>query len=203
MNNLEISSIDKGMVLCCNQATQLIIDGDLLLEHKRYPTAFSLYQLATEESSKIKILVRLALEKKSVIILMDDERGKYFRKLFYNHLEKIKLAATTDQNFNELAEKINFPKIRDEAEIQDELQNPKFLDLMKQDGLYVGLKDDKFIPPSEIIGESECKKLRDDVVFRHSRQKETMEYYLQNTDFFVKQFVDYRMKQEDQKENNN
>jgi AbiV family abortive infection protein len=203
MNNLEISAIDKGMVLCCNQATQLIIDGDLLLEHKRYPTAFSLYQLASEESSKIKILVRLALEKRSGITLMDDERGKYFKKLFHNHLEKIKLAATTDKNFNELAVKINFPKFRNQVEIQDEIENPKLLDLMKQDGLYVGLRDNKFIPPSEIIGEGECKKLRDDVVFRHSRHKETMEHYIQHTDFLVKQFVDAIMKQENLKENNN
>ena len=200
MNNLEISVIDKGIVLCCNQATQLINDGDLLLQHKRYPTAFSLYQLASEESSKIKILIRLALEKRSGIILMDVERGKYFKKLFYSHLDKIKLAAKSDQNFNELAEKINLPQFRNEAEIQNELEHPKMLDLMKQDGLYVGLKDNQFIQPSEIISEIECKKLRNDVIFRHNSQKEVMEFYLLHTNFFVKKFIEDAIEKE---KNNN
>ena len=194
MNNLDISAIDDGIILCYNQATQLIMDGDLLLEHGRYPTAFSLYQLASEESSKIKILLRLAIEKKSGIVLIDDDRGKDFEKMFNSHVAKIKLAAKTDQNFNELALKLRIPKIRSEAAIQEELENPKLLNLMKQDGLYVGLMDNKFIPPSQVIGEIDCKKLREDVVFRHSRHKETMEYYFQHTDFFVKQFVDEFMK---------
>jgi AbiV family abortive infection protein len=196
MNNLEISAIEQGMVLCCNQAKQLIIDGDLLLENKSYPTAFSLYQLASEESSKIKILVRLALEKRSGIILMDKERGNYFRKLFYNHHEKIRLAAVSDQTFNEFAEKINLPKIRTDDEIRNELDNPKLLDLMKQDGIYVSLKDNRFFTPSEIISKNDCKKFREDVAFRHIKQKETMEYYLQHTEFMVRRFTEEIIKEE-------
>jgi AbiV family abortive infection protein len=190
MNNLDITAIEKGMVLCCNQATQLIIDGDLLLEHKRYPTAFSVYQLASEESSKINILERLAIEKRSGIMQMDIERGRYFRNLFHSHHEKIKIAANTDRNFNNLAQSIHITTFRKESEIRKELDNPRLVDIMKQGGFYVNLKDNKFIPPSEIIGKSECEKLREETGFRHSRHKETMEYYLNNTDFFVKQFVD-------------
>lgn len=189
MNNIEISSIYEGMRLCCNQATQLICDADLLLNNNSYSTAYSLYQLASEESSKIRILLRLAIEKNSGIILLDEQRGKYFSKLFRNHLEKIKLNATSDQNFNELADKINFPKYREDDSIQKEIDNPKESDLLKQNGFYVDIKDSKFISPKTQIGEIECKELRDIVIFRHSRMKEIMEDYFRQPEFYIKNFV--------------
>lgn len=190
MNDLEIEAIEVGMVKCCNQATQLYHDAELLFENKRFTTAFSLYQLASEESSKIKILLLLAIEKRSGIILMDEARGKYFEKLFYSHKEKTKLGTITDQNLNELFERLDLPKFRDGNQIIEELKNPKQLDLLKQDGIYVSLKKGNFTSPSEIIHEKECRELREIVFSRHSSQKGTMEEYLQYKDFFVNRFIE-------------
>jgi AbiV family abortive infection protein len=193
MHNLEISIIDQGIIKCCNQATELIKDGDILVKNKRFSTAFSLYQLASEESSKIKILMRLVFEKRSGIIKMDAERGKYFQKLFHSHIEKNKLGLVTDQNFNVLAKKLNIPKFRDEPVIQQELDNTKKLDELKQDGFYVSIKGNKFVSPSEMITEQKCSELREIVVFRHLRQKETMEAYFETPDFYVSEFTETRI----------
>jgi len=190
MNYIEANKIDEGMIKCCNQATQLIRDADLLFENERFASAFSLYQLASEESSKIKILVRLAIEKRSGIIEMDEKRGNYFKKLFYSHKEKTRLGSITDQNFNQLAARINLPNFREDNEIEKEINNPKQLDERKQDGIYVSIGNNEFLSPFEIISEENCLELSKIVVFRHKRQKETMEAYLQNTEFYVKRFVE-------------
>lgn len=190
MNDLEIDDIEVGMIKCCNQATQLYHDAELLFENKRFTTAYSIYQLASEESSKIKILLRLAVEKRSGMNQLDDARGKYFSNLFKSHLDKIKLATVTDQNLNDLAKRLDIPTFRDENKIIEDIKNPRRPDLLKQDGIYVSVKEGKFVSPSEVITEQNCKEMRELVFNRHSSMKGTMQEYLNYTEFYVQKFVD-------------
>lgn len=190
MTELSIEEIDKGMLKCTENSSSLIEDAKILLERKRYPTAYALLQLANEETAKIKILIRLALEKRSEIVLMDEERKQYFNSLFVSHKEKNRLMGYTDQNFNELAEKINLPKFRDSKSIKAEIEHPKELDKLKQNAIYVSIVDNKFVQPIEVITEEDCTERLEVVGFRLNRVKETVNLYRTRTDWFVSRFKD-------------
>ncbi len=189
MTDIEIVEIEKGIVKCYEHANELISDAMCLLERKRYSTAYSLLQIATEETSKIKILIRLAIEKRSKIILMDDNRKQYFNGIFNSHSAKNRFAVWTDANYNELAKKINLPEIREGKKIKSELNDPKKLDTMKQDGLYVTFRNQKFLKPSELITEKVCAELQDLVKFRIASMKITMESYFEHPEFMVNRFI--------------
>ena len=188
MTNLDVLEIESGIRKCQAQSLNLFKDGILLLDNERYATSYALFQLASEEIAKVKILMRAAIEKRSGIEYSDD-RDKYFKGLFKNHTEKNKLAVTTDQNYNFLAAKINLPKFRNENDINNELKNPKPIDVKKQDGFYVSLKGKKFKSPSESITPLDCEKLKDIVSFRITLITDNMNYYFDYPNFMVNNFI--------------
>ena len=190
MTELSIAEIENGISKCAENSSSLIDDAKILLEKKRYATSYALLQLANEETAKAKILVRLALEKRSGIVLMDNERKQYFNNLFFNHQEKNRLMGYTDQNFNEFAKKINLPKFRDTKTIKAEIEHPKEQDKLKQSAIYVSIKNNKFVEPSEVISEKTCIERLELVVFRLKRIKETVNLYNTRTDWFVQRFKD-------------
>lgn len=188
MTNLDILEIESGIKKCQIQSVNLFKDGILLLDNKRYATSYTLFQLASEEIAKAKILMRAAIEKRSGIEYSDD-RDKYFKELFKNHTEKNRLAVTTDFNYNILAAKIDLPKFRNEKDINKELKNPKPIDVKKQDGFYVSLKGKKFKSPNESIKPLDCKKLKDIVEFRITLITSTMNSYFNEPILMVDAFI--------------
>lgn len=188
MTELPIEEIDAGMHKCLENSSELLNDANILLEKKRYATAFALFQLGIEESAKVKILLRLALEKRSGIVLMDLDRKQYFNSMFNNHKEKNRLMGYTDQNFNELAKRINIPEFRDSKSIKRDINHPSEQDKLKQSALYVSVESQKFVKPSDKISREDCTEKKEIAVFRFNRVQESINYYLNNTEFFVAKF---------------
>ena len=188
MTELSIEEIEIGMQKCLENSSELINDAIVLMDKERYSTAFALFQLGVEEATKVKILLRLALEKRSGIVLMDLDRKQYFNSMFNNHQEKNRLMGYTDQNFNDLAKRINIPEFRDAKSIKRDIEHPKEQDKLKQSALYVTIEQKKFVKPSDKITAKECTQKREITLFRLKMINESILYYKNNTVFFVNKF---------------
>ena len=158
-----------------------------LFKDKRYSRAYSIFQLATEESAKIKVLIRLALDKLSGKLLTEDDK-KLYNKIFTNHVAKNRYAVSTDLEYFKLSQRINLPIARDIKTIVNEINNPKQLDIFKQNGFYVSISHNKFKKPSEIIDKHKCSELKDVVTYRFKFIELTMKYFFTHTDFMVEKW---------------
>ena len=187
MIDLSIDEIYIGIKKCHENSSELIDDGNYLYNDKRYSRAYSIFQLATEESAKIKILIRLALDKLAGKSLTKDDRKPY-NKIFTDHIAKNRYAVSTDLEYYKLSQKINLPIVRDPNKIINEINNPKQLDIFKQNGLYVSLMHNKFKKPSEIINKAKCTELQDVVTQRFKMIESTMNHFLSHTDFMVEKW---------------
>ncbi len=197
MTELSIEEIDKGINKCLENSSELLNDANILLDNKRFSTAFALYQLGIEESAKVKILLRLALEKRSGIVLMNSDRKQYFNSIFNNHKEKNRLMGYTDQNFNDLAKKINIPEFRNSKSIKRDIDHPSEQDKLKQSALYVSVENNKFVKPADKISKEDCAEKKEIAIFRFNRVHESIKFYFNNTEFFVNKFKRHLLSEED------
>jgi AbiV family abortive infection protein len=188
MTELAVIEIENGITKCYENSIRLIEDAKLLIKSKRNPTAFALLQLSLEEIAKTKILIRLALEKRSEIVLMDNDRKQYFNRIFSNHIEKNILSSITDKTFNEFANRINLQTFRNEQTIQNEIDNPKQLDIKKQNALYVYIERKKFKSPTESISPTDCVEKLKIIQFRFAQITNLKNYYFTKTNWFVERF---------------
>ena len=61
LNNLTVAEIEHGITLALENAAQMIKEGDLLFENNMFARAYTLYQLATEEVGKSRLLFSLII----------------------------------------------------------------------------------------------------------------------------------------------
>ncbi len=150
-NSIDISEIKNGMKSCLENASELIKDGELLFENKRFARTHGITQLAIEEVGKAMMLYSfynsLQLGKRKEFDF------KKFRKNFRDHkwktfetkiVEIWMFADSEESNFERFA-KDNFK----------EIQKAKkgYYDNLKNESLYVSLKQDKFKKPNELFTE--------------------------------------------------
>lgn len=196
MTDLSVIEIENGIKKCYENSIRLIEDSKLLIKSERNPSAFALLQLSLEEIAKTKILIRLALEKRSEIILMENDRNQYFNRIFSNHIEKNILSSITDKTFNEFANRINLPIFRNEKTIQNEIDNPKQLDIKKQNALYVYIERKKFKSPLEAISSNDCLEKLKIIQFRFAQITALKNHYFSNTNWFVERFKEAMIQQQ-------
>lgn len=184
----------RGINICFDNVADLFNDAELLYENERYPRAYSLYQLSSEESSKALGIINL-LVSKAAGGHFTDEYKEGFNKFFTNHDTKIKFSVNTDLNYLKFAKKVGLPVVRNEKSITDELKNTQQLDKLKQDGFYVSTAHNKFKAPNEVITKDKCSKFRDVILERINKEKSTFSYFKQNFSFMVEKFKSSYSKQ--------
>lgn len=151
--SIDISEIKTGIKSCLENASELIKDAELLFENKRFARTHALTQLAIEEIGKSLMLYTfynsLQMGKRKEFDF------KMFRKNFRDHKWKTFETKVIDiwmfsDNKNsdfETFAKNNF------KEIQKTKQG--HYDNLKNESLYVSLKQDKFCKPSELFNEKD------------------------------------------------
>lgn len=158
MTTLTIEEIEIGIRKSSDNSLRLFNDAVFLYRNKSYPTAYAIFQLASEEEAKVKLLIHLATRKRINNTITETEKNHY-SKMFSGHQEKIRYSAGTDLAFIE-----HFPEhVRNISQelkrIKTETENPKNLDKLKQEALYVSIKNKKFKSPTDIIDKNKCNQM--------------------------------------------
>ncbi|MDG4714883.1 AbiV family abortive infection protein [Winogradskyella marincola] len=155
-SSIDISEIKNGMKSCLENASELIKDAELLLENKRFARTHTLTQLAIEEIGKSMMLYEFYNS------LQMDKRKEFdfkkFRKNFRDHKWKTfetkiidiwMFAENKGSDFDSFA-KNNFKEIQKVKE--------GHYDNLKNESLYVSLKNDKFCKPNDLFTEIDTSK---------------------------------------------
>lgn len=151
LEKLTRSELEEGIQVVCYNVLSLIEDAELLLSNDRFPRAFTLGQLANEEIGKAVILYHIHLH-------FDEHSTIDFKQLnsdFRDHKAKT-FHATYPDFFNAATRRRGEP-VKDREtyinEILEEIEKGEYqYNNLKNESLYVSVKKNKFLAPSEIIG---------------------------------------------------
>ncbi|HEY9169002.1 MAG TPA: AbiV family abortive infection protein [Lutibacter sp.] len=155
--NIKISEIKKGIELSIENSFELIGDANILFDNGKYARCYSLTQLSLEELGKSIMLydfyMKLQLNKRKEIDFKKfrrdfrDHRLKTFESIFIEFQMKGKgkteLSEIKDNSL------LNFGNIQKNKE--------GYYDNLKNNSLYVSLKNDKFYKPNELFNKPEVK----------------------------------------------
>ncbi|MEI9978267.1 MAG: AbiV family abortive infection protein [Edaphobacter sp.] len=141
-----------------NNAIDLINEAELLFDHGRYCRAYALAFTALEEISKSQLAADVYTE------LITKEA---FQKIYRDHREKIaRMAWATEDAKRYLSEP--------DGEYL-EVEAPTFPS--RNDSMYVNLKDDKVISPSDVIGRDDAQGIIHTVNVALQRITEVTEFW--------------------------
>lgn len=145
MNDKEI---EKGFKLVIQNAKDLLVEAKLLFDNGFYARAYSLTQLCIEEIGKSTILSRAILD----YYFGEKIDFKYFEKLgFRKHQEKTKQSLQPELIAIWMFEKSRGKKTNLRDSLIEDFNQIDQYNKLKNDSLYVGLNDDSFIFPGEVI----------------------------------------------------
>lgn len=186
LNNLSTDEIAKGIELSLENAAELISDADLLLKERKFPRAYTLYQLAIEEIGKSRILFSLIMKLK----LGEEVNYKELNSDFLFHQEKTKSSITFELTAILLMGS-NTPKEDKEKrdalnemidDLAKERKNVGQLNDNKNNSLYVNVIDEKFISPKELITEKIAIAIKEKATIRFHASKPLLIGMLSNID---------------------
>jgi len=140
-----------------NNAIDLLAEAEILFEKGRYSRAYSLAFTALEEISKSQ----LAADVFTGYITEDEFQG-----VFLKHEKKIKRMAWATNDAEDY--------LSSDGTIV-EVQKPKFT--VRNDALYVNLKDDKVYSPSDVIGREQAQGIMHTVELAFQRIFEVTELW--------------------------
>lgn len=139
-----------GLNKTLENARLLFIDATLLLENKKYPRAYTLYQLSIEEIGKLLILHNSLLD---YHMGNEVDRDYLHKHGYFNHVKKTHSSITLE--FSYLMEyKMSVPTASTGELIKDlinEENNLQQSNELKNSSLYVDFSDNKFKSPIETI----------------------------------------------------
>lgn len=142
-------------------AQSLIEDAKFLKEHGRFPRAYTLFQLAIEETAKASITFNFLLFDN----IEDSTKQKSFLKEFRNHEKKIIRSIDADfivaLNMDDKRMQKIFIK-----QIKYQLDNISNINDAKNHSLYVSYINKEFLMPSEIINKEKVEQIEITADFR-------------------------------------
>lgn len=157
-------NIINGMKKSLKNSESLLNEALLLQSHKNFARAYTLCQFSLEEQGKVQILFELWIKR----INGNQIDYEQMNKNFINHKTKTKISIDTEITFWEtMKERTGYDwidKIIDDRE-KLRLQISTFNNL-KNESLYVSIKNDDFQSPEEVIGEEEYKNIFSDAYMR-------------------------------------
>ena len=189
LENLPETELKIGIEKSLSNAKELIEEGDFLFKENRYSRAYCLYQLATEEIGKSRLLFALIMNRQ----LGEDIDYKQINKEFTHHQTKSKSALT----FEMMAFLVMFSSEKDKS--AEERKN-NFLDAMervqtendvnvlnnnKNYSLYIGIKDGKFVEPKDVITKEMAASLRTNVLIRFEAGRSVLKLMIEDLENIV------------------
>jgi len=190
LEELSIEEIEIGIKKALENAEDMIKEGDLLYKSDSYSRAYTLYQLATEEIGKSRILFSLIMNFK----LGNSIDFKDLNKDFIHHQTKSKSAIIFEMTAllvmhssgDESAEERKKKFFKSLDNLQKESENINKLNNHKNDSLYIGVVDKKFVSPKDIITKEMAGKLRTNSLIRLEASKTILKGMLNDIDNLVK-----------------
>ncbi len=145
---LSASEIAEGINAATQNAARLVVDAELLLENKRYPSATSLAILSIEESGKVSILRGLSVAR-------DGKDLKESWREYRSHTKK-----NVQWIIGDLA-KSGARKLEDfRPMFKKDAEHPLVLDQIKQIGFYTDCLGNKhWSNPEKVIDENLAKMI--------------------------------------------
>ncbi|WP_421945036.1 AbiV family abortive infection protein [Pedobacter sp.] len=169
MNDVEL---EKGFRAVMENGRALLIEAKFLLKNNFFARAYSLAQLSIEESGKGMLLYRAVLG----YYQGDEINEKYLDSLgFRNHQEKTKLSLKSEAFAIMLFEKDSEKETHLTDAILKDLESISEINNLKNNSLYVGVKNDSFFSPvnkitdmmaNEIIEKAEIRLACVEPMFR-------------------------------------
>ena len=145
---MDDKQIEKGFNLIIANAESLIEEAKLLSANNKVARAYTLAQLAIEEIGKSTFLTRAIFD----YYMGTEINSKYFDKLgFRKHQEKTKHSLKPELIAIYMFEKSRGEKTDLRDGVLDDFNRIEEYNTYKNDSLYVGIVDDSFVSPSEII----------------------------------------------------
>ncbi len=146
-----------GIHKAFDNAKSFLNEAYILKEYEQWAHSYSLCQLAIEEFSKIAILIFLWINRINEVDID-------YQKLdmdFTNHKEKTKLSTNISVFLFKMYKDETGNKEMDEEIIKGEeiIKNLKLTNDLKNESLYVTIKDNDFQAPIDIITKNVCEDL--------------------------------------------
>jgi AbiV family abortive infection protein len=189
LENISDKELEVGIDKSLKNANELIEEGDILLKENRISRAYCLYQLATEEVGKSRLLFALIMNRQ----LGEDINYKEVNREFIHHQTKSESALTFEMlalllmysgEKDKTAEvrKANFFEALQRVQNENDVQ---VLNNHKNNSLYVGVKDGAFVKPSDSITKEMAIELRTNVLIRLEAGKTVLRGMLKDLDTII------------------
>lgn len=151
IENVRTENIINGMKKSFNNANSLIEEAYILESNKKWARAYALCQLAIEELAKVPMLFSLLIKRINDYTIDYGQLNINFK----DHTEKTKISIETEIYFFKLYKKHSGEDWVDNAIKKGEELNAKIneQDNLKNESLYVSIKNDDFQSPDEVIDE--------------------------------------------------
>jgi AbiV family abortive infection protein len=142
MNGLSAAEVEGARRKVLRNAVALLREARLLFRNRRYPRAYALAHLASEEMSKLPMLVRAGLESQA------DPRFDWRKlgKRLQSHKSKLRAAVLWDYMLD--------PDMADDADLkrlQQGLEDIDEANVLKNRSLYAGVVGESFVSPRESV----------------------------------------------------
>ncbi|MGG5742209.1 AbiV family abortive infection protein [Bacillus cereus group sp. IBL03679] len=143
MKPLQIYDLKKAYIKIFNNAVSLVEESRILFSHKKYARSYTLSHIASEEISKLPIILEAASDVHKDVEI----NWKKIDKKMKNHKEKLKmrffitaLAGGRIEGINRMI--VELAKIKPRINIYNDLKN---------ESLYVSFSKEKLIIPNDIV----------------------------------------------------
>jgi len=148
---LDTEEILKGIKKSIENGNALLDEADILRTNSKYARTFALCQLALEEYGKMYLLFTLAIDK----LLDNNINYNEFYDDYISHLEKAKFSYNHHVMSFKLFEENTGNKFPEKfiENLEYIEQHVIELNVAKNDSLYVSLRNQQFIVPTDIVTE--------------------------------------------------
>lgn len=142
MKKLKIEELEHARVCVLENAKSLYEEARLLANHGFYARAYILAHICNEELSKITMLVGIAMD----VVNGEKIDWKKFIKRISNHINKINYMHVENYFDSEIRSDDS-----DLLDYADALKSTSKLNEDKNNSLYAGIVNDKFMQPNELF----------------------------------------------------
>lgn len=186
---IDHEELKRGCKITIQNAEEMIEEADILINNKRFARAYSLYQLAIEEVGKSNLLLQLIFDlkmgRKVDTIALNKEftfhQAKSKSSKVFEKAAMLLMLSRSQEGSAQKREKQFFEEIE---EIDKEDSNT--LNDNKNNSLYVGVENGKFISPKHIITEEMALNLGTKALIRTKAAKGLLEGFLTDIDTLTK-----------------
>lgn len=157
LENLSDDTLLEGMKKSYENAVDLLYEAHLLGEAQNFSRSYTLCQFSIEEFAKAPILFSILMERLEGSTI-DYEK---YDKDFYNHERKMEHGIDWEIGMFEYYKAETGKDFADKIieKSKDYQNNIKELNDMKNESLYVDIKNNSFQSPSEVIDEEKYNKI--------------------------------------------